>query len=49
MMTALATVIGVERHGKQYEIDLSCEQQTSCSSCSSQKKKVVAQVLSLKR
>lgn len=47
MMTALATVIGVERHGKQYEIDLSCEQQTSCSSCSSQK--VVAQVLSLKR
>lgn len=37
MMTALATVTGVERHGKQYEIDLSCEQQTSCSSCSSQK------------
>lgn len=37
MMTALATVTAVERHGKQYEIDLSCEQQTSCSSCSSQK------------
>ncbi len=37
MMTALATVTGVERHGKCYEIDLSCEQQTSCSSCSSQK------------
>ncbi|EGR1557354.1 SoxR reducing system RseC family protein [Vibrio parahaemolyticus] len=37
MMTALAIVTGVERHGKQYEIDLSCEQQTSCSSCSSQK------------
>ncbi len=37
MMTALATVTGVQRRGKQYEIDLSCEQQTSCSSCSSQK------------
>ncbi|PFG55312.1 RseC/MucC-like positive regulator of sigma(E) [Vibrio sp. ES.051] len=37
MMTALATVTDVHRHGKQYEIDLSCEQQTSCSSCSSQK------------
>lgn len=29
MMTALATVTGVQRRGKQYEIDLSCEQQTS--------------------
>ncbi|HHF3124082.1 TPA: SoxR reducing system RseC family protein [Vibrio diabolicus] len=37
MMTALATVTDVHRRGKQYEIDLSCEQQTSCSSCSSQK------------
>ncbi|AXY00303.1 transcriptional regulator [Vibrio alfacsensis] len=37
MMTALATVTEVHRHGKHYHIDLSCEQQTSCSSCSSQK------------
>ncbi|MGR5134173.1 SoxR reducing system RseC family protein [Vibrio alfacsensis] len=37
MMTALATVTGVHRHGQQYDVDLSCEQQTSCSSCSSQK------------
>ncbi|NMT03800.1 SoxR reducing system RseC family protein, partial [Vibrio parahaemolyticus] len=37
MMTALATVTDVHRRGKQFEIDLSCEQQTSCSSCSSQK------------
>ncbi|EKM22459.1 SoxR reducing system RseC family protein [Vibrio sp. HENC-03] len=37
MMTALATVTGVHRHGRQYDVDLSCEQQTSCSSCSSQK------------
>nr|WP_319555240.1 SoxR reducing system RseC family protein [uncultured Vibrio sp.] len=37
MMTALATVTDVKRHGKQYDLDLSCEQQTSCSSCSSQK------------
>ncbi len=37
MMTALATVTEVHQHGKQYEVDLSCEQQTSCSSCSSQK------------
>ncbi|MGR5237257.1 SoxR reducing system RseC family protein [Vibrio alfacsensis] len=37
MMTALATVTGVHRHGQRYDIDLSCEQQTSCSSCSSQK------------
>ncbi|MBT0327082.1 transcriptional regulator, partial [Vibrio campbellii] len=32
MMTALATVTGVHRHGQQYDVDLSCEQQTSCSS-----------------
>ena len=37
MMTALATVTGVHRYGQDYDIDLSCEQQTSCSSCSSQK------------
>ena len=37
MMTALATVTGVHRNGQQYDVDLSCEQQTSCSSCSSQK------------
>ncbi|EKO3849626.1 SoxR reducing system RseC family protein [Vibrio harveyi] len=37
MMTALATVTGVRRHGQQYDVDISCEQQTSCSSCSSQK------------
>lgn len=36
MMTALATVTDVQRHGKQFEVDLSCDQQTSCSSCSSQ-------------
>ncbi|MBW3694090.1 transcriptional regulator [Vibrio sp. T187] len=37
MMTALATVSSVETHGSQYLVHLSCEQQTSCSSCSSQK------------
>ena len=37
MMTALATVSSVEQKGKQYFVQLSCEQQTSCSSCSSQK------------
>ncbi len=37
MMTALATVTGVHRHDQQYDVDISCEQQTSCSSCSSQK------------
>ncbi len=47
MMTALATVTGVHRHGQQYDVDLSCEQQTSCSSCSSQK--AAAQAWLLKR
>ncbi|NOJ14867.1 MULTISPECIES: SoxR reducing system RseC family protein [Vibrio] len=37
MMTALATVSSVEQSGQQYFVQLSCEQQTSCSSCSSQK------------
>ncbi|CAH0541401.1 SoxR reducing system RseC family protein [Vibrio marisflavi] len=37
MMTALATVSAVNSTGKGYDVELSCEQQTSCSSCSSQK------------
>ncbi|MCF8779764.1 SoxR reducing system RseC family protein [Vibrio sp. IRLE0018] len=37
MMTALATVTQVTQHESGYQIALSCEQQTSCSSCSSQK------------
>lgn len=37
MMTALATVAKVEPNGQQFEVELSCDQQTSCSSCSSQK------------
>ena len=37
MMTALATVSAVEKQGAHYHVQLSCEQQTSCSSCSSQK------------
>lgn len=37
MMTALATVSAVEKQGAHYRVQLSCEQQTSCSSCSSQK------------
>ncbi|MCW8333677.1 SoxR reducing system RseC family protein [Vibrio sp. SCSIO 43135] len=37
MMTALATVASVEHDSKGYRVELSCEQQTSCSSCSSQK------------
>ncbi|MGF1755576.1 SoxR reducing system RseC family protein [Vibrio makurazakiensis] len=37
MMTALATVSSVETKGSQFWVNLSCEQQTSCSSCSSQK------------
>ncbi|MDF2154117.1 SoxR reducing system RseC family protein [Vibrio sp. CAU 1672] len=37
MMTALATVTEVVRHSGKYQVTLSCEQQTSCSSCSSQK------------
>lgn len=35
MMTALATVQGVESHSGEYQIQLSCEQKTSCSSCAS--------------
>ncbi|MGF1747305.1 MULTISPECIES: SoxR reducing system RseC family protein [Vibrio] len=35
MMTALATVTSVEKQGHQLQIQLSCEQQTSCSSCAS--------------
>ncbi|MCG3729923.1 SoxR reducing system RseC family protein [Vibrio cincinnatiensis] len=37
MMTALATVTAVERHSAGYWVDLSCEQQTSCSHCQSAK------------
>lgn len=37
MMTALATVSNVTRKSSGYDVELSCEQQTSCSSCSSQK------------
>lgn len=37
MMTALATVSSVNSASKGYEVELSCEQQTSCTSCSSQK------------
>ncbi|MGY3688246.1 SoxR reducing system RseC family protein [Vibrio coralliilyticus] len=37
MMTALATVSAVKSVPKGYDVELSCEQQTSCSSCSSQK------------
>lgn len=37
MMTALATVSSVDVCASGYSVELSCEQQTSCSSCSSQK------------
>lgn len=37
MMTALATVSAVKANATGYEVELSCDQQTSCSSCSSQK------------
>lgn len=37
MMTALATVTSVQNNEKGYHLELSCEQKTSCSSCSSQK------------
>ncbi|MDA0127283.1 SoxR reducing system RseC family protein [Vibrio sp. MarTm2] len=37
MMTALATVSHVTPSAKGFEVELACEQQTSCSSCSSQK------------
>jgi sigma-E factor negative regulatory protein RseC len=35
MMKALATVASVYREGHSYRVELSCEQQTSCSSCQS--------------
>lgn len=37
MMTALATVMAVQQQKQGYQIQLSCEQKTSCSSCSSAK------------
>ncbi|MBD1555340.1 transcriptional regulator [Vibrio sp. S9_S30] len=37
MMTALATVVASHPSKSGFRIQLSCEQQTSCSSCSSQK------------
>lgn len=37
MMTALATVVSVTETTHGYEVGLSCEQQTSCSHCASQK------------
>ncbi|EHK9185198.1 SoxR reducing system RseC family protein [Vibrio vulnificus] len=37
MMTALASVTQVTPNDHGFEVALSCEQQTSCSSCSSQK------------
>ncbi|KJY85461.1 sigma-E factor regulatory protein [Vibrio galatheae] len=37
MMTALATVSAVKPVAGGFDVELSCEQQTSCSSCSSQK------------
>ncbi|MGD8172925.1 SoxR reducing system RseC family protein [Vibrio sp. TRT 21S02] len=37
MMTALATVAAVSSHPDGYQVELNCEQQTSCSSCASQK------------
>ncbi|RZR15272.1 SoxR reducing system RseC family protein [Vibrio vulnificus] len=37
MMTALATVTQVTPNDHGFEVALSCEQQTSCSSCASQK------------
>ena len=37
MMTALATVISVEQEQGINHVQLSCEQQTSCNSCKSQK------------
>ncbi|MDN3699087.1 SoxR reducing system RseC family protein [Vibrio cortegadensis] len=37
MMTALATITDVHSTPNGYQVALSCEQTTSCSSCSSQK------------
>ncbi len=36
MMTALATVMAINPHADGYDIDVSCEQKTSCNSCASQ-------------
>ncbi|MGC9402557.1 SoxR reducing system RseC family protein [Vibrio genomosp. F10] len=35
MMTALATVAAVHNNDQEYILELSCDQQTSCSSCAS--------------
>lgn len=37
MMTALATVTDVQALSEGYQVDLSCEQKTSCSGCASAK------------
>lgn len=37
MMTALATVVSAHKTDSGYSIELSCDQQTSCSHCASQK------------
>ncbi len=37
MMTALATVMAVQNNEHGFHVELSCEQKTSCSSCSSSK------------
>ncbi|CAM2871304.1 MULTISPECIES: SoxR reducing system RseC family protein [Vibrio] len=37
MMTALATVMAVQTKEQGFHVELSCEQKTSCSSCSSAK------------
>ncbi|OEF27781.1 SoxR reducing system RseC family protein [Vibrio rumoiensis] len=37
MMTALATVTSVEQSNGVHHVQVSCEQQTSCNSCKSQK------------
>jgi sigma-E factor negative regulatory protein RseC len=37
MMTALATVTDVQTLSEGYQVDLSCEQKTSCSGCASAK------------
>ncbi|WP_428773037.1 SoxR reducing system RseC family protein [Vibrio sp.] len=37
MMTALATVASVSKQRHGYQLELDCQQQTSCSSCASQK------------
>ena len=37
MMTALATVLSVKSLSSGFDVELSCEQKTSCGTCSSQK------------